>query len=397
MNKIKKLIGGNMRQYGMLIALALIVLLFQITTKGILLKPLNINNLIQQNSYVLILAIGMLPVILTGNVDLSVGSILGLTGAIAAELIINRHAPVLPTMLLAVLLGGCMGAFQGFWIAYVNIPPFIVTLGGQLMFRGLTMALLKGLTLAPFPDSFKTISASWIPDPFGGMPNFIAGKGSLHVLTLIVGVAACVLFVMSTLNARRKAQKYGQASESFVAMILRCVIVCVAVLFATYQLAVYRGVPWVLVLLAILVIIYTFITENTIMGRNVYAFGGNAKAARLAGINTRKTFFLAYVNMGLLAGLAGVVFSGRINSAAPSSGDGFELDAIASCYIGGASASGGIGKISGAIIGGLIMGVLNNGMSIMGIGIDIQMVIKGLVLILAVALDVVSKTKAVKA
>ena len=180
MNKIKKLIGGDLRQYAMLIALALIVLLFQITTKGILLKPLNINNLIQQNSYVLILAIGMLPVILTGNVDLSVGSILGLTGAVAAELIINRHAPVLPTMILAVLLGGVMGAFQGFWIAYVNIPPFIVTLGGCLMFRGLTMALLKGLTLAPFPDSFKTISAGWVPDPFGGIPNFIAGEGTLQ-------------------------------------------------------------------------------------------------------------------------------------------------------------------------------------------------------------------------
>ncbi len=339
----------------------------------------------------------MLPVILTGNVDLSVGSILGLTGAIAAELIINRHAPVLPTMLFAVVLGGLMGAFQGFWIAYVNIPPFIVTLGGQLMFRGLTMALLKGLTLAPFPDSFKTISAGWIPDPFGGMPNFVKGEGTLHVLTLLVGAAACVLFVWSALRARRKAQKYGQASESFVALVLRCVIVCAAVLFTTYQLAVYRGIPCVLALLAILVIIYTFVTENTITGRNVYAFGGNAKAARLAGINTRRTFFLTYVNMGLLAGLAGVVFSGRINSAAPASGDGFELDAIGSCYIGGASASGGIGKISGAIIGGLIMGVLNNGMSIMGIGIDIQMVIKGLVLIVAVAFDVMSKSKAAKA
>ncbi len=386
MDKLKSIFKNNIRQYAMGIALISIMLLFQILTKGILLKPLNVTNLILQNSYILVLAIGMFLCILTGNIDLSVGSVAAFVGAISAILAIRMKLPVIPTIVISLLIGGLIGAWQGYWIAYVRIPAFIVTLAGMLIFRGLTLVILKGQTIAPFPGSYQIISSGFIADFFGGP--------GLHITTLLVGAVLSIYYVISELNKRKNTLKYKfeVLSPQLFAAKLLCIVIIINVF--TYWLASYKGIPTVLVLLAILIAIYTFITNKTVPGRHIYAFGGNEKAAKLSGVKTNKVLFWVYVNMSVLAALAGIVFAGRLNAATPKAGVNFELDAIAACYIGGASASGGIGTVFGCIIGGLIMGVLNNGMSILGISIDWQQAIKGFVLLLAVAFDVYTKNKA---
>lgn len=381
MSTVKKALKGNIRQYGMGIALISIMLLFELLTGGILLKPLNITNIILQNSYIMVLAIGMLLCILTGNIDLSVGSTAAFVGAISGVLIIRFHMGVLPAIVISLMIGGLIGAWNGFWIAYVRIPAFIVTLGGQLIFRGLTMVILQGQTLAPFPAGYQAIGSGFLPDFFG--------SGGLHITTLLIGAACAAAYVVSALSARAKRGN----SAGKAAFAARLTAVAGALLLFTFWLASYQGIPTVLVLLVLLIFIYRFVTDNTTMGRHIYAFGGNEKAAKLSGVKTNKVFFWVYVNMGVLAALAGLVYASRLNAATPKAGVNFELDAIAACYIGGASASGGIGTVFGAIIGGLVMGVLNNGMSIMGVGIDWQQAIKGIVLILAVAFDVCSKNK----
>lgn len=386
MEKLKKLIRHNIRQYAMVLALVFIVILFQILTNGVLLRPLNITNLIQQNSYVLILSIGMLLCILTGNVDLSVGSIVAFIGAVSATFIICWGMPTIPAIMLSLLIGAAIGAWQGFWIAYVRIPAFIVTLAGMLIFRGLTMVILKGRTLAPFSDTYTTISSGFLPD-------YLGGGGELHVLTLVVGALCCALYMLSEWKSRKDKMKHGFDAGSVPIMVGKAAVIMVSIMATAWLLASYKGMPVVLLLLGALILLYSFITNKTVAGRHVYAFGGNEKAARLSGIKTNRVFFWVYVNMGLLSALAGIVFAGRLNAATPKAGNGFELDAIAACFIGGASSSGGVGTVAGAIIGGLIMGVLNNGMSIMGISIDWQQAIKGLVLLLAVAFDVITKTK----
>ena len=343
MNTIKKALRGNMRQYGMVLALFVVVVMFQIMTKGTLLMPLNISNLILQNSYVMILACGMLLCILTGgNVDLSVGSIVGFVGAVSAVFILRMDMPVLPAMLLSLLIGLGIGAWQGFWIAYVGVPAFITTLAGQLMFRGLTMVILKGTSLAPMPLDYTFIAAGFVPDS--------QGIGGLMTLALVAAAAACVILVVSQFFSRRKRQRYGFEVPHIGLFIAQYVIVCSVIMFFCYKLAQYRGLPVALVLVVTLVLIYSFITMRTVLGRRIYAFGGNATAARLSGINTKRILFFAYANMGLLAALAGLVFTGRLNSSTPKSGTGFELDAIAACFIGGASTTGGVGTIVGAIV-----------------------------------------------
>lgn len=388
MDKFKQILKSNMRQYGMGIALVSIMILFQILTGGILLKPLNVTNLILQNSYILVLAVGMLLVIITGNVDLSVGSVAAFVGAISGILMINLNMSVPLAIVISLLIGALVGAWQGFWIAYVKIPAFIVTLAGMLIFRGLTLVILKGQTLAPFPESFQTISSGFTYDIFG--------SSGLHITTLAVGIIFSVLYILVEINNRKNKIKYNFDILPVQFLIGKLVIIIVAINLLTFSLASYKGIPNVLILLFFLVIIYTFLANKTIPGRHIYALGGNAKAAKLSGIKTEKVMFWVYVNMGLLAALAGMVFAGRLNAATPKAGTNFELDAIAACYIGGASASGGIGTIIGAIIGGLVMGVLNNGMSILGVGIDWQQTIKGLVLLTAVAFDVYTKTKSKK-
>lgn len=379
MDKVKGLFKGNIRRYGMGIALVSIMVLFEILTGGILLKPLNITNLILQNSYILILAIGMLLVIITGNVDLSVGSVAAFIGAIGAMLMVNYKVPVIFAVIICLVIGALVGAWQGFWIAYIRIPAFIVTLAGMLVFRGLTLVILQGQTIAPFPESFQVISSGFVPGRF---------------TAIIVGIIISVIYIFMELNSRKNKLKHNFEVPSTTVLIIKCLFAITVINIFTYWLAAYKGIPTVLVLLTILIVGYSFIANKTILGRHVYAVGGNEKAAQLSGVKTKRTLFLAYMNMGIIAALAGMVFAGRLNAATPKAGTNFELDAIAACYIGGASALGGIGTIFGAIIGGLVMGVLNNGMSILGVGVDWQQTIKGLVLLAAVAFDIYTKSKA---
>ncbi|HNW86679.1 MAG TPA: sugar ABC transporter permease [Candidatus Limiplasma sp.] len=384
----------NTRQYGMGMALIAIMILFQFLTNGVLLKPLNVANLIMQNSYVLVLAIGMLLCILTGNIDLSVGSIAAFIGATSAVFIMDWKMDPVLVLLISLVLGGLIGAWQGFWISYVNIPAFIVTLAGQLIFRGLTMVILKGQTKAPFPDIYTSLSAGFVPDYLTNLTGPITLFGiQLNLLTLAFGALISILFIIGEIRKRREMRRYGFQVLSPAMLAVRMVLILAIINLFTWWLNSYKGMPTVLVLLGVLILIYSFVTNKTTIGRHIYAFGGNEKAARLSGIKTKRVFFWVYVNMGVLSAVAGIVFAGRLNAATPKAGVNFELDAIASCYIGGASASGGIGTVFGCIVGGLIMGVLNNGMSIMGISIDWQQAIKGFVLLMAVAFDVLSKKK----
>ncbi|OOY19678.1 ABC transporter permease [Thioclava sp. DLFJ5-1] len=378
-------IARHIREYGLLFALIAIMLFFQIVTGGTLLKPVNITNLFLQNSYIIIMALGMLLVIVGGNIDLSVGSVMGFIGAFAAVLIVSMDLPVAVAIPACLVMGMAIGAVQGYFVAYWKIPSFIVTLAGMLVFRGLSLWLLEGQSIGPFPKSFQALSTGFIADPFGvGRPNTLA---------LAVGVAAVVLLVWLGLRARSRDARYGIEGEPLGLFVLRNAIVAVALLFVTWKLAWFRGLPNVLLSMVILTIIYVFVTERTTLGRRVYAVGGNSKAAKLSGIRTERLTFLTFVNMGLLAALAGLVFAARLNTATPKAGFAVELDVIAAVFIGGASMSGGSGKIIGAVVGAFIMGVMNNGMSILGIGIDYQQVIKGLVLLAAVFFDVYNKNK----
>lgn len=385
METIVKIFKNNIRQYGMILTLIFIMLLFQILTDGILLKPLNITNLILQNSYILVLAIGMVIVIIAGHIDLSVGSIAALIGAIAAILMVDMHVPTIIAVIVSLLLGALIGAWQGYWVAYVNIPSFIVTLAGMLLFRGLTMIVLKGQSIAPFPESFQLISAGFLPDLFGG--------NTIHVLTVVVGMALSVFYIFMEWKNRITQKSYNFEVGSIGLFIAKILVMVAVINVFSYILATYEGIPNILVILFLLILIYSFVANKTVIGRHVYALGGNAKAAKLSGVKTKRVTFWAFVNMGVLSALSGLIFAARLNAATPKAGNLFELDAIAACFIGGASAYGGIGTVGGAIIGGLVMGVMNNGMSLIGLGIDWQQAIKGMVLLLAVAFDIYTKTK----
>jgi putative multiple sugar transport system permease protein len=366
--------------------LIVVILFFEIVTEGILLKPLNISNLIAQNAYILILAIGMLLCILIcGNIDLSVGSVAGFVGAVSAILLLKMNLPVCVSIGVSLLIGFAIGCFQGFIIAYIGVPAFITTLGGMLIFKGLTMVILNGTSLAPMPASYNFLAAGFLPD--------IANWGGINLMAILIGIIISTLFIISQFMERSNQKKFQVAVSSSSAFCAKIVAtVCIINAF-TYSLAIYRGIPMSLIIVSILVIIYTFITNKTIVGRHIYAYGGNPKAAILSGVKTKKILFWVYVNMGVLAALAGIIFTGRLNSATPKAGQGFEMDAIGACFIGGASTTGGVGTVVGAIVGGLLMGVLNNGMSILGVSIDWQQAIKGLVLLAAVSFDVYSKSK----
>ncbi|NIK79907.1 putative multiple sugar transport system permease protein [Paenibacillus castaneae] len=380
-----KLFRSNIRQYGMFIALILIMLLFQFLSDGNLLKPLNITNLILQNSYILILAIGMLLVIITGHIDLSVGSVAAFVGAVSAIMMVKHGMSFPVAMVLSLVFGALVGAWQGFWVAYVRIPAFIVTLAGMLLFRGLTMLVLDGKSVAPFPEGFRAISTGFLPD--------IPGGGDLHLLTVIIGVVLSVFYLFMEWRNRLIQKRYQIEQLPLPFFFLKAAAVVVITNLFTFVLASYKGLPNILILLALLVAFYTFVMRKTVMGRHIYALGGNEKAAKLSGVKTKKMTFWVFVNMGVMAALAGLVFAARLNAATPKAGVNFELDAIAAVFIGGASATGGVGTVIGAIIGGLVMGVMNNGMSLIGLGIDYQQGIKGLVLLLAVAFDLYNKNK----
>ena len=393
--KKKKMFTGNMRELAMLVALVVIIIFFYFCTQGKILKPMNISNLINQNAYVVILAIGMLLCILTGgNIDLSVGSTVALIGACAAIFIIEWHWNVYLSIGLCLLLGIGIGMWQGFWIAYMNIPPFITTLSGMLVFRGLTLLILKGgETIGPFPKAYQQLSTGFLPE-IGGTITLFGQK--LNVLALVVGVIIvavfCVMQVLNNLNRKRK----GYETDAPIALAAKMIVISIIILYLFYKLASFKGIPTVLIILGILLMVYSFFTQKTVRGRHLYAIGGNMKAARLSGIKTKQMMFFAYTNMSFIAAIAGLVFAARLNSASPVAGQSFEMDAIASCFIGGASAYGGTGTIGGALIGALIMGVLNNGMSLMGLSQNLQQVVKGLVLLFAVAFDVMSKSNMIR-
>ncbi len=378
----------NIRQFSMLIALVVIMALFQVLTKGILLTPQNVTNLIMQNSYVIVLAVGMLLCILSsGSIDLSVGSIVAFIGASIGEMVVVKGMNVWLSILIALLVGVVIGIWQGFWIAYMRIPAFIVTLAGMLIFRGLTLKVLNGMTISPFPADFNFISSGYLPN---------MGKAGFNVTAIVLGAVASLIYIYSAINKRIGRRKHGFEVSSPVLFILQIVIVVGVIALCSIWLARYKGISVLLVFMLFLVIVYSFFTSKTVPGRYLYAMGGNEKAAILSGINTNKVLFLVFINMSVLSALAGVVFTSRLQAATPTAGTNFELDAIAACFIGGASATGGVGTIVGAVIGALVMGVLNNGMSIMGVGSDITMTIKGLVLLIAVVFDVVSKKRGAK-
>jgi putative multiple sugar transport system permease protein len=376
---------NNIREYGMLIALIAVMIFFQIQTDGILMKPVNITNLVLQNSYVIIMALGMLLIIVSGWIDLSVGSVAAFIGAIAGVMIVKWGMNWALAMAICVLVGALIGAWQGYWVAYLKIPAFIVTLAGMLIFRGLTLVMVRGEAIGPFPVPFQKISAGFIPD-FFNVPGF-------HLTTMVIGVLVSILLIVFDTRTRRNQQRYGFEVTPFYFFVVKQVLLTAAVLGFCYLMASYKGIPNLLVIMFPLVAAYAFLTQQTVIGRRIYALGGNEKAARLSGVNTQRLLFFTFVNMGALAALAGMIVASRLNSSTPNAGEGFELDVIAACFIGGASASGGIGTVIGAVVGAFLVGVLNNGMSILGVGIDWQKVVKGLVLLAAVLFDVYNKNK----
>lgn len=384
----KKTVNLDLKQFGMVFALIAIYIIFYFMTGGVNATPMNMNNLIMQNSYVVILATGMLLCVLTGNVDLGVGSYVALCGAIAAKLVVENGMSIPLAFLITILVGTAFGAFNGFFIAYLDIPPFVVTLAGMLIGRGLTYTLLESKTVGPLPDAYVKVGAGFF------ITNKIQmGSGTLDIVCIIVAIVATALIILSELKSIKTRQKYGLAIVTPWQTIVKLAIIIAIVWFFFYKLARYNGIPIVLIIMAVIVGIYHFITSKTVPGRQIYALGGNAKAARLSGIDTRKVFFWVYTNMGFLAAIAGIVLSARNASATPKAGDGFELDAIASCYIGGAAAAGGIGTVIGAVVGAFVMGVLNNGMFLIGLSTDLQKVVKGLVLLGAVTFDILSNKK----
>ena len=384
----KKTVNIDMKQYGMLLALIAVFLIFAVMTGGKNMSPANINNLIMQNGYVVILAVGMLLCCLTGNIDLGVGSIVALCGATVGILMIDYHTNMWVAILAALAVGALAGMFVGLFVSKLSIPPFIVTLATMLMGRGLTYTLLKAQTKGPLPTSYTYIGAGFLPTvkiPFG--------NGTLDLVSIIVAGIATVLVIMAELKSINTKKKYGFSTNPLWQVIIKEAVILMIVWFFFYKLSRYNGIPFVLVIMGVLVGLYHFITSKTVAGRQIYALGGNAKAAKLSGINTEKVFFWVYTNMGILSAIAGIVLSARNASATPKAGDGFEMDAIASCYIGGAATSGGIGTIIGAVVGAFIMGILNNGMSLYGWSTDIQKIVKGAVLLGAVTVDLLSKRK----
>ena len=370
----------------MVIALAVVVIFFSIMTSGKILYAQNINNLISQNGYVFVLATGMLCCILTGgNIDLAVGSVVCFTGAIGAVMMAAK-LPFILAVLVMLAVGLAIGAFQGFWIAWISVPPFIATLAGMYAFRGFSNVVLQGYAVGientTFLNLFGGGANCYVPDLFKG--------GSLNLTCMLAGIIGVAVYVLLTIRGWASRKKKG-LENNIAGDTIRLVIVGAVLLWIFYKLANYKGIPSVLVWIALILLIYGYITTKTAIGRYFYAVGGNEKATRLSGVNTRLVYFIAYANMGMLAGLAGILTAARATGAQPTFGQGYEMDAIAACFIGGASAYGGVGKITGVIIGATLMGVINQGMSIMGISSNYQRAVKGVVLLAAVLMDILSK------
>ena len=397
---------GGLRSASMLVALLIVLAFFQVTTDGVMLKPLNVTNVFLQNGYILVMALGMLLVIVVGHIDLSVGSVAGFLGAVAAVLMVKIGIDPIIAVLLTLVAGGVIGLWQGFWTAYLRVPSFIVTLAGMLLFRGATLWLLGGQPVGPFPESFRAISSGFVPelfgtfpDPFGtGEPPIMLGPlavpvggGALQLTTLLLGILVCAGLVLIGWRSRSEQRKYGFTTGSTNAFAIRYLLIVFGVMFIAYRLAGYKGLPIVALISFILIGVYMFLTLRTVIGRRIYAVGGNAKAAMLSGVNSKRIVLFTFINMGVLAALGGMIIAARFNSATPKAGYGFELDVIAATFVGGASAYGGVGTVAGTVIGALFFGLLNIGMGIMSIPIDYQYMIKALVLLVAVYFDVSSK------
>jgi putative multiple sugar transport system permease protein len=386
---------SNLRDYGLLGSLLVIMGFFEFVTGGVLLAPVNITNLILQNSYIVIMALGMLLIIVGGNIDLSVGSIVGFVGAIAATLMVDYKMPWLSVIGVSLLLGAVIGAAQGYFVAFAKIPSFIVTLGGMLIFRGLTGNILLGQFVGPFPKDFQSISSGFIPDFLTGALTSVFSDGlfgpGFRWTSMTIGVVGAAFLIFSSARRWKRAKEHTLETEPFAFFIGKNTIFAILIVGFSYLLSSYRGLPNVLIIMGVLILLYTFVTTRMTIGRRIYALGGNRLAAQLSGIRTERLIFFTFVNMGVLAALAGLIVAARLNSATPSAGNSFELDVIAACFIGGASASGGVGKVMGVVIGAFVMGVMNNGMSILGIGIYWQYVVKCFVLLAAVYVDVYQK------
>lgn len=378
-----------LRAYSMVIVLVIIAVLFHFLTEGKIFTSMNLTNIILQNSYIVILILGMLPVILTGNIDLSVGSTVCLVGAIAAILQVNFGWGTVPTLLVSLVIGIAIGAWNGLWIAKFDIPGFIVTLSSQLVFRGLAQVILKGSSIGPFSNTFRAIAGSFITEIFG--ENLY--KTITPYVTLGLAVLACLIYVIIQITGHRKQKAYGVPSKGVAGLIIKTAVICAAILGLSALMAFHHGYPTVLIIMLALSLLYNFICNRTTIGRSLYAIGGNRKAAALSGIKDRRNLFLAYANMGLMAAVAALVYTARLNAATPKAGMAFETDAIAACFVGGAAVSGGSGSIGGALIGCFVIGILNNGMSMMGVSADWQQTVKGLVILGAVALDMIPKMK----
>lgn len=398
-------IKANLGEYGLVIALIAIMLFFQFMTNGVLFYPVNLTNVVLQNSYIIVMALGMLLVIVAGHIDLSVGAVAGFIGAVAAILMVDYDMNPLLAGLICILAGGFIGGVQGYFIAFMKIPSFIVTLAGMLVFKGLLLNILSGRSVGPFPPVFQLLSAGFIPDVIGkwtlvaptlnaaGAPT--PGTGiALHSTTMVIGLLIVAAMLYFALKSRKNRESHGYDAEPFAFFVVKNLVLAGIVLFLMYKFASFKGLPNVLVVMGILIAGFVFVTTRMTFGRRIYAMGGNVKAAALSGINTERLTFYIFVIMGALAGLAGLIYSARLNMATPKAGAGLELDVIAAVFVGGASALGGIGTVVGAVIGAFIMGVMNNGMGVMGINIDWQQVIKGLVLLGAVAFDLYNKKKA---
>jgi putative multiple sugar transport system permease protein len=383
---LRKLITRNLRQSGIYVAFVAIVALFAILTDGVSLSPNNITNIVLQYSYILVLAIGMVLVIIAGHIDLSVGSVVALTGAVSAVLVIKQGYPWWVGMVAALAVGIAVGAWHGFWVAYVGIPAFIVTLAGMLLFRGLTLQVLDNISLSPFPSEYTKVASGFL--------NGLLGGDGYDAFTLLIGAVAVAGYAVSGFRTRVARIRYAQPVESFPLFVARVVAVGAVVMAFAWQLAHARGLPIVLIILAVLVIVYGVVSKRTVFGRQIYAIGGNLAAAQLSGVKVKAVNFWIFVNMGFLSAVAGIIYSSRSNGAQPAAGNMFELDAIAAAFIGGAAVTGGVGTVVGAMVGGLIMAVMSNGMQLMGVDQSVQSVVKGLVLLLAVAFDVYNKRRA---
>ena len=383
---VMRFVKSNIRQYALLLSLLVLMIYFEISTQGVVFLPLNLTNLVLQNSYIVIMALGMLMVIVAGHIDLSVGSVSGFVGALAAVLMVTYKIDIVPAVIICIATGAAIGAAQGFFIAYYRIPAFIVTLAGMLVFKGLELTILGGASVGPFPKDFQLLSSGFIP-------SVVTLADKFNFLTLVLGVLVTAVLIYFNVRERRNQQAHALAEEPQSIFIGRNALIVFGFLAFTWQLASYKGLPNVLIVMFALIVLYSFVTTSTTIGRRVYAMGGNEKATKLSGIKTDRLTFLTFVNMGVLAGLAGLVFAARLNIATPKAGAGFELEVIAACFIGGAATTGGVGTVIGAVVGAFMIGVMNNGMSIMGVGIDMQQVIKGVVLLIAVFLDTYYKNK----